>query len=68
MDKKIKILMIAMQHHANDDRIFYKEALSLKKNGHTISYLLLTDNKGYIKDMNGKILNKRKESSIFWMG
>jgi len=68
MDKKIKILMIAMQHHANDDRIFYKEALSLKKNGHTISYLLLTDNKGYIKDMNGNILNERKESSIFLDG
>lgn len=56
--------MIALQHCANDDRIFYKEALSLKKYGYSVSYLLLTDLEGYIKDMCGNILNPNKESEI----
>lgn len=56
--------MIALQHCANDDRIFYKEALSLKKYGYSVSYLLLTDLEGYIKDMSGNILNPNKESEI----
>jgi len=60
--------MIAMQHSAKDDRIFYKEAMSLKKYGYHVSYLLLTDKDGYIKDMGGMILNKRKESIIFLDG
>lgn len=68
MDNKIKILMIAMQHCANDDRVFYKEALSLKKNGYAVSYLLLTDSEGYIKDMSGRILNKSKQREFFLDG
>lgn len=68
MAKKIKILMIAFQHCANDDRIFYKEALSLLKNGFIVSYLVLTDKEGYIRDMSGRILNKERESNIFLEG
>ncbi len=68
MDKKIKILMIALQHCANDDRIFYKEAISLKKHGYAVSYLLLTDEDGYIKDMSGRILNEKKENIFFLDG
>ena len=62
MHKKIKILMIALQHRENDDRIFYKEAQSLKNNGYKVSYLLLTDGEGYLRDMSGRILNNNKEN------
>jgi glycosyltransferase involved in cell wall biosynthesis len=68
MAKKMKILMIALQHRAKDDRIFYKEALSLKKNGFAVSYLLLTDEEGYIKDMSGVILNEKGENNFFLDG
>lgn len=64
MNKGIKILMIVLQHSAKDDRIFYKEAISLKNNGYQVSYLLLTDKSGYIRDMSGKILNSNKENVI----
>ena len=65
MNKNIKILMIALQHSAKDDRIFYKEALSLKNDGYEVSYLLLTDKDGYIKDMSGQILNTNKENVLY---
>jgi len=68
MNNKIKILMIALQHCANDDRIFYKEAQSLISNGYSVSYLLLTDKEGHIKDMSGRILNKKKERIFFLDG
>lgn len=68
MSKNIKILMIALQHSANDDRIFYKEAQSLKTNGYDLSYLLLTDKEGYIRDMSGRIVNKNKDCIFFMDG
>ena len=65
MGETVKILMIALQHSAKDDRIFYKEALSLKNNGYEVRYLLLADKDGYIKDMSGKIINTNKENVIY---
>jgi len=62
--KKCKILMIAVQHHAKDDRIFYKEAKSLKKEGYDVSCLILTNEKGNLKDLSRNILNKNNEESI----
>lgn len=61
---KCKVLMIAVQHSAKDDRIFYKEARSLKNEGYKVSCLILTDIDGNLKDMSGNILNKNNEESI----
>ena len=68
MSHKVKILMIALQHSINDDRIFYKEALSLVNNGYDVSYLLLTDKDGCVKEMDGNEVNTKKESSFFYQG
>ena len=68
MSHKVKILMIALQHSINDDRIFYKEALSLVNNGYDVSYLLLTDKNGRVKEMDGNEVNAKKESSFFYQG
>lgn len=64
MSNRIKILMIALQHSAKDDRIFYKESKSLFKDGYEVSYLILTDINGFMKDMSGNILNPNKEKII----
>lgn len=41
--KKLKIVMIAVQHGAKDDRIFYKEAASLSQRGHDVVILFAGD-------------------------
>ncbi len=61
---KTKILMIALQHSAKDDRIFYKESISLVKRGFDVTYLTLTNKDGDLKDMSGNILNKNNENEI----
>lgn len=59
-----KICMLAVMHSAKDDRIFFKESLSLKKAGYEVVHLLATDHLGHIKDMSGEILNKNGEADI----
>lgn len=60
--------MIAVQHSINDDRIFYKEALSLLKNGYEVSYLLLGDNDGMLKEMDGNIVEHDKDTTFYYHG
>jgi glycosyltransferase involved in cell wall biosynthesis len=49
--------MLTSLHSAKDDRIFFKEALSLKNKGFDVSILCLADGDGFIKDMAGNVLN-----------
>lgn len=56
--------MIAVQHSALDDRIFYKEARSLNKAGHKVTYLCSANSKGEILDMGGTPLNKKGELQL----
>jgi hypothetical protein len=56
--------MLAVQHCAKDDRIFYKEALSLKKHGFDVYYLHGAEPDGSIVDLGGNILNPNGEKEI----
>ena len=56
--------MLTSLHSAKDDRIFFKEALSLKNKGFDVSILCLADGNGFIKDMAGNVLNLGLESCI----
>jgi len=56
--------MLTSLHSAKDDRIFFKEALSLKNKGFDVSILCLADGDGFIKDMAGNVLNLGLESCI----
>ena len=56
--------MLTSLHSAKDDRIFFKEALSLKDKGFDVSILCLADGNGFIKDMAGNVLNSSSESCI----
>ena len=59
-----KVCMLAVQHCAKDDRIFYKEALSLKKHGFDVYYLHGAEPDGSIVDLGGNILNPNGEKEI----
>ena len=59
-----KVCMLAVQHVAKDDRIFYKEALSLKKHGFDVYYLHGAEPDGSIVDLGGNILNTNGEKEI----
>jgi len=53
----MRVCMLTSLHSAKDDRIFFKEALSLKNKGFDVSILCLADGDGFIKDMAGNVLN-----------
>ena len=59
-----KVCMLAVQHCAKDDRIFYKEALSLKKHGFDVYYIHGAEPDGSIVDLGGNILNTNGEKEI----
>jgi len=59
-----KICMLSLTHSLKDDRIFYKESLSLKKRGYEVTHIGGVGADGKIKDMGGKVLNETGESSI----
>ena len=60
----MRVCMLTSLHSAKDDRIFFKEALSLKNKGFDVSILCLADGNGFIKDMAGNVLNLGLESCI----
>lgn len=64
-----KICMISVNHSPLDDRIFYKEALSLKDAGHELSMICRADENGIMYDMgNTKALNDTGVEAIFFQG
>ncbi|MEE2700163.1 MAG: glycosyltransferase [Bacteroidota bacterium] len=63
-DKGMKVCMITSLHSPQDDRVFFKEALSLKSNGFDVSILCLADENGFLKDMSGNLLNEKNQQSI----
>ena len=54
----MKVCMITSLHSPKDDRIFFKEATSLKERGVQVHILCFGNELGEIKDMAGKILNQ----------
>ena len=60
----MKVCMITSLHSPKDDRIFFKEALSLKNKGFELSVLCLTDENGFLKDMSANVLNTEGEQTI----
>ena len=64
-----KICMVSVQHSPLDDRIFYKEALSLQKAGFEICQVCAVNSDGYAFDIGGKtILNKNREEQLVFEG
>jgi len=64
----MKVCMITALHSPKDDRIFYKQATSLKNKGFEVSILCLADENGKIKDMSGKVINANNEEEIICDG
>ena len=60
----MKICMLTSLHSPKDDRIFFKEAVSLKNKGFQVNILCLADEKGFVRDMAGNVLNPNLESCI----
>ena len=52
-----KVCMLTTQHSPKDDRVFYKEGLTLKKAGYEVTIICSADERGFVKDMGGNILN-----------
>ena len=64
-----KICMVSVQHSPLDDRIFYKEALSLKRAGFDLCQVCAVDSEGDAFDIGGKsVLNKKKETEMDFEG
>lgn len=59
-----KVCMITIGHCVKDDRIFYKESLSLLKAGYEVSLLALVNDDGFARDMQGNILNTEGEDQF----
>ena len=59
-----KICMLAVAHTAKDDRIFFKESISLKQAGYEVVNLVAIGPDGKIKDMSGAVLNHSNEEEI----
>jgi len=60
----MRVCMITSLHSPKDDRIFFKEAISLKERGIEVNILCVGNNSGEIKDMAGKTLNRDSSESI----
>ncbi|MEM7163027.1 MAG: glycosyltransferase [Bacteroidota bacterium] len=65
---KKKICMLAVAHSAKDDRIFFKESLSLHNAGFEVINLIGTNPNGQILDMSGEVLNPNGEKEVFLEG
>lgn len=64
----MKVCMITSLHSPKDDRIFFKEAMSLKTRGFEVSILCVADENGKIKDMSGEVINTNNEEEIICDG
>lgn len=51
---KAKVCMLTTSHAALDDRIFYKESLSLQRAGYEVTLFAPLDHEGFLFDMGGK--------------
>ncbi|MBC8267082.1 MAG: glycosyltransferase [Flavobacteriales bacterium] len=60
----MKVCMITSLHSPKDDRIFFKQAISLKNFGFQVSILCLADENGKMKDMSGNVLNANNQLQI----
>jgi len=59
------ICMISVNHSPLDDRIFYKEALTLQEAGHSLSMICRADEDGVMYDMGNTIpLNEKGQKEI----
>lgn len=60
-----KICMVTTDHSPMDDRIYFKEALSLKASGNEVSIVCGADPKGVIRDLGGmEVLNPDGKSTL----
>ncbi len=57
------ICMVTVQHSAKDDRIYFKQAISLAKAGHRVFILSVSDD-GHPKDMSGKSIKTDENEGI----
>ena len=48
---KAKVCMLTTSHPALDDRIFYKESLSLQRAGYKVTLIASLDSEGFLFDM-----------------
>lgn len=61
--------MISVNHSPLDDRIFYKEALTLQKAGHEVSMICRADQNGVMFDMGNTIaLNSKDTEMVTFQG
>ncbi len=60
-----KVCMLSIGHSLKDDRIFFKEALSLQSAGYEVHMLFLVDSDGFARDMSGNILNPEGENVFY---
>jgi glycosyltransferase involved in cell wall biosynthesis len=61
MSNKIKVCMISCTHDLYDDRIYWKEALSLKKHGYEVYHIGIgTENKEFISKHGIKLILVRR--------
>ncbi len=64
-----KICMVSVQHSPLDDRIIYKEAMSLQKAGFELTQVCAAQPDGYAYDIGGKtILNPKREQELVLEG
>lgn len=64
-----KICMISVNHSPLDDRIFYKEAITLKKEGHELFMICRADENGVLFDMGNTIkLNTPQQTELEFEG
>ena len=56
------ICMITTDHSPLDDRIFYKEALSLQEAGYKVSILCREDENGRLHNLKGEVINEQSET------
>lgn len=64
-----KICMVSVQHSPLDDRIIYKEAMSLQKAGFDVVQVCAADPDGFVYDIGGKtILNPNREQEMVFEG
>jgi len=56
---KAKVRVLTSSHSALDDRIFYKESVSLQKAGYKVTLVAPLDSKGFLVDM-GEEFDERR--------
>ena len=64
MENKIKVCFIADQHSLYDDRIYWKEAVSLIKKGYEVYYICIGNDEGNGKTKEGVYYHQIKRKKI----